>query len=121
MTAYCFVWSPGLSNCTCILGALPLGTASDGATYSLAFCCECTITAATPINNDKQPICLTVSIDFLTLFQISPCGQTGLPVVLRAHQLGNLLALKVRLRRHRRTGSRTGALNGVCNLLPVRS
>src|SRR5271154_4720758 len=50
MTAYCFVDSPGFSNSTFILGALPLGAASDGATYSLSFSCECPIRPAIPIN-----------------------------------------------------------------------
>src|SRR5271157_3434708 len=85
MTAYCFVWSPGFSNCTCILGALPLGPASEGATYSLAVCCECTITAAAPINTDKHTIPLILLIDFLTFLFNSPFCQTGLSVVHRAH------------------------------------
>src|ERR1700733_4312791 len=55
MTAYCFVGSPGFSNRTCILGALPLGTASEGDTYSLCSC-EYAITAAIPINPNTQPI-----------------------------------------------------------------
>src|SRR6202041_705268 len=55
MTAYCFVGSPGFSNCTSILGALPVGTASAGFTYSPAVPCERTITAVIPINTSAQP------------------------------------------------------------------
>src|ERR1700675_1528676 len=55
MTAYRFVGSPGFSNCTCILGALPLGAASDGEIYSLPFSCEYPIKLAIPINTNAQP------------------------------------------------------------------
>src|SRR5271168_1333428 len=55
MTAYCFVASPGFSNRTCILGALPVGTASAGFTYSPAVSCERTITAVSPINISAHP------------------------------------------------------------------
>src|SRR5208282_1538988 len=123
MTAYCFVWSPGFSNWTCILGALPLGTASDGETYSVAVCCECTITAAAPINNSKQPIRSTLLIKFLTSFSNSLCVKRDdlLFVGPTARQLGNLLVLNVRAQRHLRAGPRTCELNSVCNLLQIGS
>src|SRR5208283_5268353 len=55
MTAYRFVGSPGFRNWTCILGALPLGAASDGVTYSLPFSCEYAIKPAIPINTNTRP------------------------------------------------------------------
>src|ERR1700688_360579 len=54
MTTYCLVASPGFSNRTFILGALPLGTASDGETYWL-LSCEYPIKHAIPINPNMQP------------------------------------------------------------------
>src|SRR5258707_375388 len=62
MTAYCFVGSPGFSNRTCILGAWPLGTASDGATYSLAFSPEYPIMVALPIQDNRYPSRFTLTI-----------------------------------------------------------
>lgn len=56
MTAYCFVGSPGFSNRTCILGALPLGMASDGETYSPAVSWEYPIVAMIPTNTRNQRI-----------------------------------------------------------------
>src|SRR5271165_3185998 len=60
MTAYCFVGSPGFSNWTCILGALPLGTASDGETYSLAISCEYPVMLVTPINARRNKVLVIV-------------------------------------------------------------
>src|SRR5580704_11941032 len=69
MTAYCFVGSPGFSNCTSILGALPVGTASAGFTYSPAVPCECTSTAVIPINTNAQPSRLILLIASLSLIR----------------------------------------------------
>src|SRR5580700_4256242 len=73
MTAYCFVGSE-FSNCTSILGALPLGTASDGETYSsLLFCCEYAAKPAIPINAntaDAKPSSFILLIALLSMLEI---------------------------------------------------
>ena len=68
MTAYCLVGSPGLSNSTFMLGALPFGTASEGATYSFAGCREYAANPTIPtINRNTLPntfmLIMTLSSD----------------------------------------------------------
>src|ERR1700730_17764332 len=72
MTTYCFVPSPGFSNRTFILGALPLGTASDGETYSL-FSCEYPSRHAIPINPAMQPTSFSFIMALLSC-SLSPIG-----------------------------------------------
>src|ERR1700733_15771957 len=71
MTAYCFVGSPGFSNCTAMWGALPVGPASAGFTYSPAVPCERTITAVIPINTSAQPSRFILLIALLSLLRDS--------------------------------------------------
>src|ERR1700723_3959165 len=71
MTAYCLVASPGFSNCTCILGALPVGTASAGFTYSPGVSCERTIRAVIPINTSAHPSRFILLIALLSLVRDS--------------------------------------------------
>src|ERR1700679_3339532 len=71
MTAYCFVGSPGFSNCTSILGALPVGTAFAGFTYSPAVPCERTITAVLPINTSAQPSRFILLVALLSLVRVA--------------------------------------------------
>src|ERR1700683_3628703 len=81
MTAYCFVGSPGFSNCTSILGALPVGTASAGFTYSPAVPCERTITAVIPLNTSAQPSRFILLIALLSLVRDS--SQVAFPFRLQ--------------------------------------
>src|ERR1700719_2140972 len=88
MTTYCFVASPGFSNRTFILGALPLGTASDGETYTL-LSCEYPIRHAIPINPAMQPTNFSFIITLLS-YSPSPIGA------------GNQMRIFFHLQNHRR-------------------
>src|ERR1700723_13042 len=81
MTAYCLVASPGFSNCTCILGALPVGTASAGFTYSPGVSCERTIRAVIPINTSAQPSRFILLIALLLSSRIFTSRLLARPVV----------------------------------------
>src|SRR5580704_3681178 len=65
MTAYCFVGSPGFSNSTCIFGALPLGAACSGATYSPPACTEEPLIVTIPTKDNVKANCFAKIIDYL--------------------------------------------------------
>src|ERR1700688_2587755 len=90
MTTYCFVASPGFSNRTFILGALPLGTASDGETYSL-LSCEYPIRHAIPINPAMQPTSFSFIMALLLLLRVGGGRQMCIFFHLQNHRRKILL------------------------------
>src|SRR5579862_2386834 len=100
MTAYCFVDASGFSNRTSILGALLVGTASDGETYSLPFSCEYANKPTIPINANTQPsrFILVIALPLTFVIQVdlflcrSNCDSS--PPAVCGTQLGLLFHLQ---------------------------
>jgi hypothetical protein len=76
------------------LGALPLGAASDGATYSLSFSCEYPTKPAIPINTHTQDSSFILIIALLS--HVRESSQTPFPLSLVAKRLINSAYLQLK-------------------------